>query len=339
MKRIAILGNSIVAAKIIEDLRATDRESEIVLWSVENRLPYYQSRLAEYMAKALPLSEVLCRAESFYKDSNVRLILGKQLTRVNFRKGQIADEEKETIDFDVLVLAGMADRKFPDIKGTNKIGVFDAGRLDDVDQVFKSLPFMDTLAIHVETMAGLKMAEAIQKSNKEVIVVVPGGAFILAEETQGLLKTLHDGGVRIFHENGIAEILGDADARAIRLKSGKVIACEAVIFERTALNLKLFQDTPLSINKRICVNTQLKTNFDNVFACAEMIEWLPGTGTDHAFSEEQLWEQGRVIAANIAGQGAEFALISPPPAILQGASSLNETVVSSDQVQQSQDVR
>src|SRR3989344_5706833 len=117
MKKIVILGNSPAVVKIIEDVRAAAPENEVVLWSTEKSLPYFPERLADYAAENIPLKEVLCRPEKFYEQNNVRLILGKGVSRINFRKGQLASEEKETFDYDYLVIAGALERRFPEIKG------------------------------------------------------------------------------------------------------------------------------------------------------------------------------------------------------------------------------
>ncbi len=291
MKKIVILGNSPAIVKIIEDVRAAAPENEIVVWSMEKSLPYFPERLADYAAENISLKEVLCRPEKFYQQNNVRLILGKDVNRINFRKGQLANEEKEIVDYDFLVIAGALERRFPDIKGTNKYGVVDANKLDDVDHFVKSFPFIDTVILQTQTIKGLKMAEAVRKAKKEVIIVVPASLSSLSEEIQAKFKELETAAVRIIQENAIVEILGDADARAVRLKSGKVFACEAILFDETVPYFKLFIDTPLKMNKGIVVDARLKASIDNVFACGEAAG-LPA---------EQFNEQAGVIAANILG--------------------------------------
>lgn len=313
MKRIVILGNSPAIVKIIENVRAAAPENEIVLWSTEKSLPYFAERLPEYAAEIIPFKDVICQPEKFYQQNNVRLILGKNVGRINFRRGQLANEEKEAVDYDFLVIAGSLERRFPEIKGTNKYGVVDANKLDDVDHFVKSLTFIDTVIMQTQTLSGLKMVEAVRKAKKEVIVVVPASLSSLSEEVQAKLRELETAEVRVIPENSIVEILGDADARAVRLKSGKVYACESILFDETVPYFKLFIDTPLKMNQGIVVDSRLRTSIENVFACGE-VAGLPA---------DQFAEQAGVIAANILGQEAQIQAPAPEPAVEEVQQSQN----------------
>ena len=62
----------------------------------------------------------------------------------------------------------------------------------------------------------------------------------------------------------------------MRLESGKVMAAQLVIFPDAEEDFKLFADSPLKINQRICVNAQFKTNIDNVLASHEACELETG---------------------------------------------------------------
>lgn len=312
MKRIIVVGNSPAVVKIIEDVRAAAPDSEITVWSAEKSLPYFAERLADYVSESIPLKDVLCRPEKFYQQNNVRLILGKNISRINFRKGQLANEDKEVFDYDFLVIAGVLERRFPEIRGTSKYGVVDANKLDDVDHFVRSYPFIDTVILQTRTLKGLKIAEAVRKAKKEAIIVVPAVVSALSEEVQAKIKELETAEVRIIQDNEIVEILGDVDARAVRLKSGKVFACEAVLFEETVPYFKIFIDTPLKMNQGIVVDGRLKTSIENVFACGEAAG-LPA---------EQFAEQAGMIVANILGQEAEPAAAAVP--------------ATADQVQQAQ---
>lgn len=304
MKKIIILGASVTAVKIIEDLRAVDRDSEILLWSTEGVLPYDPERLADGVAKNISLQDVYCRPESFYDEQKVQLILDKEIARFNFKKNQIVTIAKENVDYTELVLTKALDTKFPEIKGIHKTGIYGAGRLKDVEEFFSSLPFVDTVVVQVDTPQGLSFAAAVAENNKEVIVV-PAASLVerlSAESSLVSLPSLEEKGVRIVRDQRIVEILGDGDARAVRLQSGKVISCEAIVFDKVSPHLKIFEETSLTIKMRICVDQNFRTSVANVYACGELCERaVSEKADDWPYTTVQRIQQGQVIAACLSG--------------------------------------
>jgi len=300
-KKIIILGNSIGVVKLIEDIRLADQESEIILLCPDGQLPYHRQRLAELVAKEISLDQILVKPPDFYVQNNVTQIFEKKITKINFRKSQITLEEKEIIlDYDVLAIASLPDKKMLDIKGINKTGIYVLDSLADINQFLKELPFIDTVTIQSNSSVGLKMAQAIRKIEKEVLLVVESPQVTHAETFSP--STLQEQGIRLMQDNPIIEILGEGDARAVRFKSEKVIASDAIFFGELNPNFRLFQDTSLSLQDRIVVDATYKTNIDNVYALDEAIEDV----TPLIFKTPDVYatkacEQVRVVVAHMNG--------------------------------------
>lgn len=312
MKKIVVLGNSIAAIRALEEIRATDQESEITVLSYETHFAYGRHRLADLLQKEAPEEKVFYKPNDFYKNNKINVIFDKKIARVDFKKSRVITEEKEQFSYDVLIIADGAD-KFPEIKGVSKAGVFSLKRLSGIKNLLTILPVIDTVVIEGNSIAALKTAVGLRKRGKEVILVIQNeyllSSLIDRDPAEILAKHLQDNGVRIIKENSISEILGDNDVKAVRLKSGKVLAAQAVLFDEVSLDLKLFADSLLKIDSGIPVDAGLRTNLENVFALDRMVKnscidcW-----DDCEISLLSLVEQGRVVGCNIGGQAASFSV-------------------------------
>ena len=75
---------------------------------------------------------------------------------------------------------------------------------------------------------------------------------IFDEETGLLLKQILEGkGIRVFSENAIEEILGDVEVKAVKLKSGKVLASDAVIFDEAKADMRMLSEPTLTDQDQI----------------------------------------------------------------------------------------
>ncbi|OGX27712.1 MAG: hypothetical protein A3D10_02775 [Omnitrophica WOR_2 bacterium RIFCSPHIGHO2_02_FULL_48_11] len=302
MKRVVVLGNSLAGGKALADIRAAQPEAECLLVSLDGNLPYDPSRLAEYLAKDISQDDIMYQSPKYYAENNIQIILDKKIEKVNFKKNQLATDQKEIIGYDILIIAETPDHKFPDIKGTNKNSVFNLNKLADVNQLSKDLIFINSVVIQSDAWAGVQQAYALRKRGKEVLLIVSAKSVVaqLAEEGVKLItENLEAQGIRILFDSAIAEILGDGDVKAVRLKSGKVLAADAVLFDEVLPNLRIFQDSPLQTEQRIKVNSFLRTNIENVYAVDAVAELASA-------STQDLLEQGRVVAAVLQGQDVAF---------------------------------
>jgi len=250
MKKIVVIGNSIAGVKALETIRGFDTECSLTIFALDGFYPYNRDLFADYFLKKIKESKLSYKPKEFYEQSRINVILERQISRVNFKNKRIFTQEKDQIDFDVLIIVDTHQVKFPDIKGTGKTGVFALRKLSDLKKMITAFPLIETVVIETNSPQGLRMADAFKKTGKEVIVL----------------------------DNSVAEILGDAEVKAIRLKSGKVLAAEMVIFAETPPDLRVFNETGLETGERIWVDSSFKTNLEGVFAL------------DHAaqFKEESL---------------------------------------------------
>ena len=73
-------------------------------------------------------------------------------------------------------------------------------------------------------------------------------------------------GLRIIRANAISEVLGDKEAKAVKLKGGKVFASEIILFMETDEDLRLFSGLLTRVGQKIDVDADFKaTGVDGLF--------------------------------------------------------------------------
>jgi len=303
MKKIVILGSSAAGAKAIEEVRRTDPSSEITVIAFDGHYPYRRDAFASFIANEIEPKDVFCRSMDFYERHRVNVILDKTISRVNLKRRKILTEEKEQIDYDTLIVTDTPENRFPDIRGTHKDGVFGYRKLKDIDQIVNILPLIETVAVQSDSFSGLQAALAFVKRKKETILISSEDSFLNrhfeAETLEWLMGAFEEKGLRIMRASAISEILGDRDAKAVRLQSGKVFAAEVVLFGETDEDLRLFSNSDLKVNGKINVDAQCRTNIAGVFAVDQACSL---SVSDPVTPLSVLEEQGKAVAAAVSGE-------------------------------------
>ncbi|MDO8675262.1 MAG: FAD-dependent oxidoreductase [Candidatus Omnitrophota bacterium] len=248
MSNIVIIGNGIPAISAIETIRAEDQGSPITLLCPEGILPYDRTLLAAHLAKEVKEQGLHPKHASFFKEHGVDIVLNEQLSRVSTKRKYVGAESKRQFPYDRLLVTDLGAVHGPDIKGRGKEGIFDCAHYKSMEALAKHIPFIDNAVVCVSNFLGLNTACALKMLGKEVSVVSPavGGGIlpdVFDEETTMLLKQILEGkGLKVMAGNAVEEILGDGEVKAVRLKSGKVIAAQAVIFDDLKADTRVFSD-------------------------------------------------------------------------------------------------
>ena len=275
MQKIVILGATGGVVKTIEEIRSNDRASEITFLALDGYYPYNRDSFPELITKQVSLNQVLCKPKDFYEKHRVKVVLDKKIVKVNFKKHKIFLENGEPMEYGLLLITDPPDYRFPEMKGIQRKGVLGTRKLSDILAMGDLMPITETVVFQAENLEVLKLAAAFLSIKKEVMIVSANKEMvssISSQENKSINQALEENNLRFITENPMVEILGDVDVKAVRLQSGKVIATQMVIFTNTPEDFKLFADSPLKINQKICVNAEFKTNIENVLAVHEAAE-------------------------------------------------------------------
>ncbi len=313
-KQFIIIGNSAAGIAAVEAIRKRDKGSKIIVFSDEDYPAYCRCLISYYLAQDIKEDKILYRAESFYKQNNIELLLNKKVSRIDPKKNRIICEDKTQFNYDALLIATGASPKFPEgLLGIKKRGVFGFRTIKDTKDITGLLPVTKTACVLGGGLIGLKAAYGLKKRNIQVKVIIKSKQVlsqVLDFQAAGFVqKRLEENGIEIILGQDVNEIIGNGDIKAVKLDSGKAFESSLVIVGKgVAPNIDLIKDTQIKFNEGIIANNLMQTNIPNIYTAGDVSETF-----DIALgrlSVNALWpvavEQGRICGANMSGDGLNY---------------------------------
>jgi NAD(P)H-nitrite reductase large subunit len=260
MKRIVVIGNSAAGIAAVEAIREKDKTSPILVISREPYMPYRRNQLLDFVEGKIKEKDLYFRSQDFYKNNAIELMLEKEVVELNLNKKKVIFKERDFVEFDELLLTTGSSVKLPLMKGVQKDGVVAFHGLRDAKFLIENLPLAHTVVIVGSDAVSLELARII--AVKKIETKFFG---ILNEPLEG---------VDVVSDNSVMEILGDSDAKAVRLSNGKVIGASLVIFSSpSAPNIGFLKDTDVKTNHGIVVDEHFCTNIPFVYAAGDVCEF------------------------------------------------------------------
>ena len=257
-----VVGNSLDVLPVIENILSERQDEQVTLFTTEGVLPYDRSLLPALVAATATEQHIFKTSEIFLAAYHPQVVTAESLARISVKRRYLTTERKTQIEYDRLVVVDTGHLILPSVKGHQRTGVFDCWRLSSIKALKKHLPFADSVAVVVSNIQGLNMACALSQLKKEVTVVSAKAGLlpdIFDEETGLLLKQILEGkGIRVFSENAIEEILGDVEVKAVKLKSGKVLACDTVIFDEAKVDIRMLSEPTLTDQDQIAIEASFR---------------------------------------------------------------------------------
>ena len=260
MKRIVIIGNSAAGIAASEAIRESDKESSVTIVSDEPFVAYERHKILSLLEGKIKERDLFYRDQDFYKNNGLGLILGREVVELNLNKKKAIFKDREFVEFDELLIASGARVSLPKLPGIQKDGVVALNGLSELKYIVDKLPIAHTVIIIGPGQVAEELARII--AAKKIDVKYLGA---LSESIEG---------VDVIFDNPILEILGDSEARAVRLSTQKVIGASLVIFPRTGhANIDLVKDTEIKVNTGIVVDACMRTNVPFVLAAGDVCEY------------------------------------------------------------------
>jgi len=308
-----IIGNSAGGIGAAEAIRQVDNEGAVTIVSEEPYPAYSRPLISKYLAGERTLEEILFRPLAFYAQNNILYLPSKKVTRLDLDH-QIAHlSDKEQITWEKLLLAVGGRPVFPEMKGSDKRGVFTFINLDDAMAVDRFLDNTKKAVVIGGGLIGISVTEALVKRGVVVTVVemkerilntiLDQQASLMAEEV------LKQAGVEIIAGHTVVKISARKTVKEIILDNGAAIPCDLVVVAIGVLpRPELALDAKLEINRGIVVDHHMATKHPYVYACGDVAE-----AYDFVYGENRLtpiWPNayvgGRIAGFNMAGVTAEY---------------------------------
>lgn len=304
-QKIIVIGAGAGACGFVKNYRALNTEDEIEIFSKEDFPFYNRVLLPDYISGVLPWNSLVKMSDEEEYDYNIKLHRGVSVEHIDREKKIVSDNRGNVHSYDVLIMAtGSRAAMLRDVPAMK--GIFTMRSRVDADN-FKN--HIDTskgrVVIVGGGLLGIELAASLREVNVEVTIIQrisrlmdrqldPLGSQLLHEE-------LTDKGVDIYYNDEVDRYLGDTAVSAIRLKSGLMINCQAIVIAvGTVPNIELAKAGGLECKRGVVVNEYLQTNDASVFAIGEIAEFKGFLYGITAAAEQQAEIVARYLSGDIA---------------------------------------
>ncbi len=308
-KRVLIIGNSAAAISALKAFREKDQESRVLLIDREP-FPAYSRVITPYFIMGGIKNEdgLFLLGREFYKELNVKTILGKEVRSIDTRSREIFYDKGKKEPFDYLLIATGGSPIRPKIEGAKPDDILVLRSLSDARKLKEIKPRVQKGLFLGAGLVSLLTLQALFKPNGHYTLVVKSNRI--------LSQTLDPEGSKIVEKNlekiGIRIIKGSEVVRLKKLKGSKVAILDngdeietEFIFAGKGIrsNIDFLKGSRIETQTGILLNKYLETNIEGIYAAGDVAQ------APDFFSNEKvnygLWpsavEQGELAGKNMAG--------------------------------------
>ena len=303
-----IIGNSAGGIGAAEAIRQADKEGALTIVSEEPYPAYSRPLISKYLARERTLEGILFRPLNFYEQNNIIFLPGKKVTHLELDQRVARVEDSEQIVWGKLLLAVGGKPIFPQMKRSDKRGVFTFINLDDAKAVDRFLDKARKAVVIGGGLIGISVTEALVKRGLDVTVVEMKDRILntILDQQASLMveEVLKQVGVEIITGHTVVEITGRETVEGVVLDNGEAMPCDLVVVAiGVSPRSELALDAKVKVNRGIVVDHHMATNHQNVYACGDVTE-----AYDFVYEENRLtpiWPNayigGRIVGFNMAG--------------------------------------
>lgn len=275
VQKIVVIGAGAGACGFVKSYRELNTTDEIVVFSKED-LPFYNRvMLPDYISGTQQWKQLVKMTRAEEKEYNITLHRGVSVVHINRTAKEITDSNGDVHTYDILLLAtgsrAASLKDVPDLPG-----IFTMRTKLDADAFSEHIdPRNGKVMIVGGGLLGIELAASLREMRIDVGVIQRSSRLmdrqLDALGGQLLYEELTDKGIEICYNDEIDRFAGHEKLEGIYMKSGRYIACQAVVMSiGTVPNIELAREARLNCSRGIVVNEYLQTSDPDVFAIGEI---------------------------------------------------------------------
>jgi nitrite reductase (NADH) large subunit len=308
-----IIGQGAAGVSAAKTLRRLDPDAPVTVVSEEKDHFYSRIDLPDIVAgKRAPAEAELAAADEFAA-ARITCRLGEKVARILPAEASVELASGERIPYKKLLLATGSLPVLPPIPGIDASGVYTLWTLAQAREIIAAATTAKTAVVVGSGLIGLKSALALAARGLAVTIVekLPR---VMPRQLDGIGAGMVESRLRALGLEVLTntEVTGFCAAggavSGVRL-AGRTLACDMVVMAiGVKPNTALAAAAGLKVGRGIAADGAMRTSQPDIFAagdCAETVDILSGLPAVPAIWPVAV-EEGRVAAANMAGQPLTF---------------------------------
>jgi len=310
--KIIIIGAGPAGVSVVETVRMYDRQSEIVMLSAEQSLPYSPPAMADHFITGSDAH--LWRAIDWPQQMGLDYRKGAKVTAIQPDSHRVELQDGGTLDFDRLVIA-TGSRLYAPVSASDMPGVHNFKSLSAAEAIVGQVRSgkAKTAVIVGAGFIGMEIALLLRELGVSVIQVEMLDqvmSTMLDKDTAAIaLDLMRQRGVDLRLNTKAETFLGNGSAKAVKLDSGETLDGDILIAATGVKpNLDFLDNSGIEHKWGICVDNHLHTNAPDIYAAGDVVEVpdkLTGEIYVHAIFPNAI-EQGNVVGLNIVGYETQY---------------------------------
>ena len=277
-EKLVVIGNGMAGIRTVEELLKIDEERyDITVFGAEPYGNYNRIMLSPVLAGDKTIDEIMLNDMQWYKDNNVTLHSGKEVTSIDrVNRKVIADDGTEE-SYDRLLIATGSDPFIIPVPGNDLEGVIAFRDIKDVDTMVAAAKEQKHAVVIGGGLLGLEAANGLMQQGISVTVIHLSDNLMemqLDGDAAELLKaSLEERGLHFLMGKQTEAIVGEDRVKSVRFKDGSEIYADIVVMTvGIRPNIKLAESAGIHCERGIVVNDTLQTFDPRVYAVGECIQ-------------------------------------------------------------------
>lgn len=305
-QHVVVIGAGAGAFGFVKAYRELNRTDDITIFSAE-KFPFYNRvMLPDYISGAQNWEQLIKMHEHEEPDYSINFKKGISAKHIDRKNKCITDSDGLVTTFDVLILATGSRAATPKNLPTLE-GIFTMRSRTDADNFKNYLPTGGQVVIVGGGLLGLELAASLTEINHKATIIQRSSRFLDRQldalGSQLLHEEMIDQGCEVYYNDEVQLINGQSKVTSIRLKSGRTINCDAIVFAiGTVPNIELAKECGLEFKRGVIVDERMQTSDPSIFAIGEIAEFNGMLYGITAAAEQQ----AEVVANYLNGDVSSF---------------------------------
>ena len=302
-----VIGSGVAGISAVKEIIKEKNENDKITVVSKEKYPfYYRPRLIEYLSGEVDIDDIIINDKNWFEKNNINLNLEEKVINIIPEKKKVVSE-KNSYNYDKLLLANGAHCFVPPIKGADKENVFTLRNAEDAEKIYKTALEKEKAIVIGGGLLGLESAYNLSQAGLDVTVMERGSYLLNRQLDEKGAKTLQN----ILEEKGLnfvlnastEEIKKKADELEVIIKEkGEYSAGLVLLSTGVRSNISLVKDTDMEVNRGIIVDKKMKTNYKDIYAAGDVAEC---NGKVYGIWPPSM-KQGKIAGKNMIGGSSEF---------------------------------